>query len=227
MATRALTRPKQPSEQCQPGSADLLRARPKARRKPRWQFLRAWWPARAAPMTCGRCKASMLDFRAVGTELLCIHCVADAQLARAQPALAGALAVLRVLWLEAEVERQEQRDRPFDDPRRSTALREVGEILLWWLTPCDLRSRDTRAVGESAVLEVLAAFDRVWALRCSKRRLGEIYIYSRNAHAQHLRAAALEFVDRQYLQYPPLSAPERASAGRKASPPLVASTSVR
>ena len=159
--------------------------------------LRGLWPARARTENCDRCRRSMLEYQQLESERLCIRCVADNQ----TPALAGAMAVLRALWREAELDRQSQRGRPFEDTRRSDAIGEVAEILLWWFTPRSLRPPGTMAVGETTAMEVLAAYDRVWALRGSKRTLRQIYTGWATSHANALRRAQLEAVDRSYAKW--------------------------
>jgi predicted outer membrane lipoprotein len=201
MATHALT-PTQLKlgEHRLPCSTLALRARRRSqtRRRSWMDALRSWWPERPRQVPCDLCKRSMFEFQQVGTERLCIRCVADGQAALATPALAGAMAVLRALWLESEIERQAQRERPFVDSRRSDAVRETAEVVLWWLTPRDLRPPGTKAVGENTALEALATFDRVWALRCSTRKLADIYACWVTHQAKALRRAELSVLDRRY-----------------------------
>jgi hypothetical protein len=140
----------------------------------------------------------MLDYQQVGPEKLCIRCVSDAQVALATPTLAGAIAVLRTLWVEAEIERQTQCERPFPDRRRLDAIRETGEIVLWWLTPKSLRPPNMATVGESTILDVLREFDRIWKLRCSSRSLADVYAWWVGRHAKVLRYRELTAIDRRY-----------------------------
>lgn len=201
-----------------PHSAVAARARQRAKTRRSWrEKLRSLWPESVRPVLCDRCNRSMIEFERVNDERLCIRCTADNQLARAAPALAGAVAVLRTLWMEADIERQAHRERPFDDPRRANAIRETAEVVLWWLTPCDVRPPGTIAVGETAARQAIAAFDRVWALRCSTRTLAEIYGGWAASQAKALRAAAHVAIDRQYAaliaaETPELDAPARKEA---------------
>jgi hypothetical protein len=188
------------SERRLPRSSAALRARrrPEARRWSWVQMLRSLRLLPQPAVCCDSCKCSMNEFQQMGTERLCIRCVADRQLTLASPALAGALAVLRTLWREAEIERAEQVERPFHDARRSDAIREVGELVMWWLTPRGLRPPGMMALGESTALEAMAAFDRVWALRCSQSRLGDVYQCWATRRAKALRYAEQGDLDRRY-----------------------------
>lgn len=191
------------SEHWLPRSTAALRAR---RLSPKPQHvwataLRRMWPVRLRAAPCDRCRRSAFEFQQVGSEHLCIRCVADSQVVAASPAHAGAMAVLRVLLVEAEMEREEQRARPFDDRRHGDALRETAEVVMWWLTPRAHRPPDMVAVGESTVRAMLAAFDRVWALRCSTRKLEQIYVCWASRHAKALRVAELTAVDRSYQRW--------------------------
>jgi hypothetical protein len=140
----------------------------------------------------------MLDYQQVCGERLCIRCVSDSQMAFATPALAGAIAVLRALWMEEEFARLEQRAKPFEDRRHLAAIRETGELVMWWLTPRALRPPDVQDIGETAVLEVIADYDRIWPLRCSPRTLAGIYTCWVRRHAKMLSYTELTAIDRRY-----------------------------
>jgi hypothetical protein len=200
-----------------PHSAVAMRAQHLKGRRPWLSKLRALWPVRVRPLLCDRCSRSMLEFEQLSEERLCIRCTADNQLARSAPALAGAVAVLRTLWMEADIERQAHRERPFDDSRRANAIRETAEAVLWWLTPCDVRPPGVGGVGETIALQAISTFDRTWALRCSTRTLAEIYRGWAASHAKVLRAAAHVAVDRQYAALIADETPDRdAHAGQEA-----------
>jgi hypothetical protein len=118
--------------------------------------------------------------------------------ALAAPELAGAIAVLRTLWVEAEIEQRAQRDRPFPDRRRLDAIRETGELVLWWLTPRALRPPDMEAVGKGALHDVFVAFDRMWNLRSSPRSLAGVFSWWVSHHAKLSRCRELAIIDRRY-----------------------------
>lgn len=141
----------------------------------------------------------MQDFLRVGVERVCIQCVANSRLPLAEPALAGAAAVLRTLQRESELEWRAQLCRPFVDERRAAAIRETAEVVLWWITPPNLRTPEAALLSERMTMEVIAKFDRLWVLRSTAARsLSGIYSVWKQRQMQMLRYADLEAVDRQY-----------------------------
>lgn len=199
MATAVNTVALTTSEHRLPLTAAAKRLRRRADTDPWAARLRRWlWPVRVHTQPCDRCHRSMLEYQQVGAERLCIRCVSDSQVALASPALAGAIAVLRALWLEEELERLAQRARPFEDRRRLSAIRETGELLMWWLTPRALRPPDVQDLGETGIREAIADFDHKWSLRCSQRTLSGIYAWWVRRHAQMLSYTELTAIDRRY-----------------------------
>ena len=163
---------------------------------------RAFWRRARTPLVCDRCARAMTDFMPVAGERVCIRCVASARLPLAQPELAGAAAVLRTLLLEADLEWRAQRDRPFVDERRLEAILAAADVVLWWITPSNLRRPDATALDERTTLQALAAFDRVWALRSARHRcLCNIFAAWRGSQAKAQRYAELAEVDRRYAAW--------------------------
>lgn len=193
MASTALTLSQLPRT-----SAALQRGR----RRPTTSWWRVLWPRLAARLACDRCSQPMVDFIPVDAERVCIHCVASARLPLAQPELAGAAAVLRTLLIEADLEWRAQRDRPFVDERRLEAILAAAEVVLWWITPPNLRRPDAVALNERTTLQALAAFDRLWSLRSTRHRsLGDIFMAWRGSQAKAQRYAELAEVDRRYAAW--------------------------
>ena len=177
-------------------AAVLRRTRPRATPISWW---RSWLRLRSPALECDHCARSMTDFYALGAERICIRCVAEMRAPLATPELAGAAAVLRTLFAEAELEWQVQSSRPFVDKRRSDAILATAEIVLWWLTPPNLRRPDTVAIGECTALEVVAHFDRTWTLRsATKLSLGQVFTTWRDRQVKVQRHAELDDVDKRY-----------------------------
>jgi hypothetical protein len=178
-----------------------IHARSAATSHPWWSWFRRHPRAQALP--CDRCTTPMLESMPVGTERVCIRCVAETRLPLAAPDLAGASAVLRTLFTEAELEWGAQWARPFVDRRRLEAILETADVVLWWITPANMRSPDTAAIGERTALEIIAAFDRTWRLRSTLmgRSLMDVFAWWRQSQAKALRVAELAAVDRRYATW--------------------------
>lgn len=184
----------------------LQRIRPRPKSLPWW---RTWFRTRPVELMCDHCGRAMIDFMPLRAERICIRCVAEMRTPLATPEIAGAAAVLRTLFLEAELEWQAQSVRPFrDDKRRIDAILATAELVLWWLTPPNLRRPDTTALGEHSVLEVVANFDRTWKLRSTTQRsLMGVFAAWRDRQLKAQRHAELAAVDKRYAA---LIAAERA-----------------
>ena len=178
-------------------SMALQRAREQRRKKQ--SGFRMWTRLWAKPLVCDRCGGDMLEFLPVGAERVCVRCVAVARMPLAEPELAGAAAVLRVLFQEAELEWRAQWGAPFLDRRRIDATMAAAEVVLRWITPPNQRTPDMAALGERDAMNVIAGFDRMWALRSSSvRTLMGIFKCWRERQAKAQRYFELEAVDRRY-----------------------------
>ena len=179
--------------------ASMALQRARGQRRTKRSGFRVWTRLWAQPLVCDRCGGDMLEFLPVGDERVCIRCVGAARMPIADPELAGAAAVLRVLFQEAELEWRAQWGAPFLDRRRIDATMAAAEVVLRWITPPNQRTPDMAALGEHDAMNVIASFDRVWALRSSSvRTLMGIFKCWRERQAKAQRYFELEAVDRRY-----------------------------
>lgn len=177
----------------------LQRARRRRKVTPPW--IRAWKRLWGDILVCERCERDARDLLTIGNERVCIRCVASARLPLAEPELAGATAVLRTLFKEAELEWRAQWGAPFLDRRRLDATLATAEVVLRWITPPTQRTHDMAALDARSALKVIAGFDRFWALRSTAaRNLEGIYTCWRDRQALALRYFELEAVDRRYAR---------------------------
>lgn len=114
--------------------------------------------------TCDRCESRMLDFRARGTERICIACVDAECAALSRPTtcaeLVGCAAAMRAIL--AELHCVATAGPGPRDADQIGALVETAQALAWWMTPPSLREPGALSINKNAVIHLLARYEATW-----------------------------------------------------------------
>jgi hypothetical protein len=167
------------------------------------RFIRRLWAAceRSAHVqaTCDRCGKAMLDPCQRGRQRICVQCVDEERRALGSAEQAGATAVLRALLLELEASAlggSAPSQRAYIE-----ALLEVTHLVLWWMTPENLRTPSMVAVEEASVVAAFERFDAVWMLSMTAKNLTAVYAGWTRTQRRALSFAELQAADNAYARF--------------------------
>jgi hypothetical protein len=168
-------------------------------------FVRRVWAAcerLSLSATCDRCGGPMLECRLRGDRRLCIQCVSDEVPVdwrlHCRPQDAGGAAVLRALLREMEFSLSGAL-RP-GEQLRAQALLDTAEIVVWWMTPPNLRIPRFAKLDDAALKAHISRFDEVWGLRASDVSLATVYRGWSASQNKAQQYAALSRLDRAYAE---------------------------
>jgi hypothetical protein len=155
---------------------------------------------REATDLCDRCDRPMLEFRERGRQRICIQCVEleveERPKPLAPPEVAGCTAALRALLVESR--HLATAHTEYWKVEHLTAAIDTALVLVWWLTPPNIRLPGHDRIDEASITRLLTAYEETRGLRATATSLVGAFRQWRLMQLRAAQYAELAEVDRRY-----------------------------